>query len=569
MLVISKRYTTASTTLGVSSVPSDVASVPFTTLRAMTRTTWLVPFLLSFIAGTVAQLPPTLVVRQAIPSPPPLPPPFPLPNLTFHNQDLQNAVVCSPLHISWLYTGSEDPGGLSLYISSSTLSFMNLTDTRAKVHSRAATPAIELSSSLDPAREAFDWPAVTVPEGWYLLTAFIPDASYSVQSGRFLVSDNGNTSCAVTSPSSSTTSGSPSITPSQSSAPGTSHRLNVAAITGGVVGGVILLLLSLFVCIFFNGRSRRSHPFARYRFNKEKSGRGWGGLASVDSHAAMGRRSTTQGSKYPSATTRRLSYTGSHATFVGIAPVDAKYGSSSQEDVPTSRPRPESAAHQGWLGGSPSEEKFAGSEEMELEGLPTLGYPNNKSNIPRRSHSTSTFASELTMGQQYRSSDPQTPMTDTVMDPPTLSPTSPASPPSSVHQQRKTPRKPVPAYTPSLDGHRADPFPELPLSSPSLNVAAHLTSPSSPVLTPSPTTGHYTTHTNRRSMPPEGKTGLRTKSKSRLFGAGSSQESVVEGGDSDMGNTGLVHKSSFGPAGVEGKPLHFLVPDILPLNGGK
>jgi len=535
--------------------------------------------LLFFIASTVAQLPPspTIVVRQATSSSPSLP----LPTLAFQNQNLQAAVVCSPLKISWLYTGPAALNGLSLYISNYTLTVTNLTDTDAKVYRRAATPPILISSSLNPASDAFVWPAVTVPQGWYFLTAVISNPSYSVPSSRFLVSDGGNTSCirVVTSSSSiasrSSTATSHSVTPSHSSVPPptgtTSNRPNVAAIAGGVVGGVILLLLSLSLCIFLNGRSRRSHSFARYRFNKEKFGRAWGGLASDDSHAPMGGRSAHQGLKYPSATTRRVSHTASHASFVSTAPADAKYGSSSQEDTATSRSRPESSAHHGWRGGSPSEEKSAASvEEMELEGMPTLGYPNNKPNLPHRSHSTSSFASELNMGQQRRPSDPQALMTDTVMDPPTLSPTSPASPPSSVHQQRKTPRKPVPAYTSSFDGgYRADPLLESPLSLPPLNVATNPISASSPVITPSPTTNHYTTRMNRSSSQSERKMGMKSKSKSRMFGAGSSQESVVEGGESDVRDIGLVHKSSFGPGGVEGKPLHFLVPDILPLNGGK
>jgi len=536
----------------------------------MACTTWLLPYcLLFFIASTVAQLPPTLVARQTTSTSSSS---SSSPTFTFHNQDLQNAVVCSPLHISWLYTGPKTPDGLSLYISNYTLAFTNLTDT---VYRRAASPivsAVKISSSIDPTKRAFDWPAVTVPLGLYFLTAVIPDDSYSVASIPFPVSDNGNTSCTVASSSSSTsrrsTATSHPVTPSQSSVlppPGTtSNRLNVAAIAGGVVGGVILLLLSLFLCIFLNGRSRRNHSFARYRVNKDNSGRDWGGLASVDSHVPVGGRSATQGPTYPSATAQHVSRTGSHATFVSTILADAKYGSPSEEGVPTSRSRPESATHESWRGGSPSEEKFAGSvEEMELEGIPTLGYPNNKSNLPHRSYSTSTFnASELTMGQPRRASDPQALMIDTAIDPSTLSPTS---------QQRKTPRKPVPAYTPSYDGgHRADPLSESPLSPALLSVAANLTSASSPVITPSPTTCHYTTHTNRRSLPPMiVRSKSKSKSKSRMFGAGSSQESVVESGGSDMGHNGLVHKSSFGPAGVEGKPLHFLVPDILPLNGGQ
>ncbi|KXN91817.1 hypothetical protein AN958_11967 [Leucoagaricus sp. SymC.cos] len=98
---------------------------------------------------------------------------------------------------------------------------------------------------------------------------------------------------------------------------------------------------------------------------------------------------------------------------------------------------------------------------------------------------------------------------------------------------RKTPRKPVPVYDPSP-------------TSPSTNTVGSSTpsvhaSPATPTSTFSPfgnptNQGHYSKKSQQSSS----------------------------GNDSN----GLTHKSSFGPGGIEGKPVHYLIPDMPPTHKG-
>jgi hypothetical protein len=97
---------------------------------------------------------------------------------------------------------------------------------------------------------------------------------------------------------------------------------------------------------------------------------------------------------------------------------------------------------------------------------------------------------------------------------------------------RKTPRKPVPAYDPSVAGTSTF----MPASSNPSTI--NIPSPATPTTPSLPFGSSNTGHYSKRS------------------------QQGIPGNESGT----LVHKSSFGPGGVEGKPLHLLIPDMPPLN---
>ncbi|GLB39097.1 hypothetical protein LshimejAT787_0602590 [Lyophyllum shimeji] len=562
------------------------------------RIPWAV--LLAVAGPVVAQIlpTPTLAARQD---------PSPSPVLVFNS--VEEPVSCASTVVSWLYAGPDV--SLSLFVTNVSVPQTGRPTTEPPPNTftntfidgpsrRSLQPrgdiSLSVANGLSPSTRSYNW-TVNVPEGNYQLTAVIQTSPpYVVRSASFFVQLGTDSSClsANPAPSASTSNPSDTSTPSattsstaisSSSLPtftpigGASNTpVNKGAIAGGVVAGAVVLLGAVGLYLFFLWRPKRNrarsasitHPSSKGPFAFGAGGGGggrWGGLDSVDSHMAMHDTTftaTPKKTKKPYASARHQSQASSVGPFAGGI-------SASQGDIQTSSGYP----------GSPYEEKYGSPDEM---GLATLGPNGGRSpKLNARSYSSSTFSSDLgafgpdPAATQRRPSlttnsqaSPRRPSVDSTVErspfasPPTSpvvlgrSPSTGAQTQPPVPAQRKTPRKPVPAYT------AASP------SAPSPSLVSPAVSPyDSPVL-PLGGGGHYATRAERGSLKStssntksRSKSKERSKSKGRKAGDGSSTNASSEELGSPQQPAGtLEHKSSFGPGGVEGKQLHYLIPDM-------
>jgi hypothetical protein len=472
---------------------------------------------------------------------------------------LQELTACASASISWVYIGPD--AVMTLQITNNGVkqapppssSSLPATFTNGGVAQRTvpASTTIILSNSITPVNStSFNWSQVTLPQGTYIVTASFPAFQYTPTSLPFFIQQSTDTSClaspftsTTTSTTSTSTSTSSSSSPSTTVLISTGSSTNTGAIAGGVVGGVVLLL-GILALLFFIFRSKRSAhpPSSSYAGGGAMRRNGWGGLSSLDStHGAPGiytaadvpkrKRSKLRSSK-PYLNGTRTVRQHSHPDSLTGPMVDGP----SEEEIqsyrsPTAFP--------------PSEEKFASSEE--IVGMATL--PPNASR--RQSSLTESSYNEFSSGAGTRRrpsvnstaslppgarrpsidlpfpSPMSTSSTNVAATPPGMDRASSGT--SSQQEKKKTPRKPVPAYVPS---HSLPPPPAA-ITTDSLPFIP----PSSPLFSP---------------LPPfidvEGKAQRRSSGHYSLKGAGSEPQ--------------LNHKSSFGPGGVEGKPLHYLIPDM-------
>ncbi|KAG6896589.1 hypothetical protein C0992_007293 [Termitomyces sp. T32_za158] len=505
------------------------------------------------------------------------------PNLTFHGISDSQFTSCAPATLNWIYVGPNNtfsffatPTDASQDIATSTRPLPTFSDSSnpsiRSLHRRGDL-AIPIASSISPYDQQLNLTSLPVPPGIYSLLAIMnPTTSlYFARSLVFTVQQGANTSClsslsstsstSVLS-SSATSSDFASITPSDvSSTPPTavpvggvsSTPVNKGAIAGGIIAGVVVIIAA--VLFFFIAMRRRrsrehsrahgdahSHPPAKRNFDvgargsRDRGGR-WGGLASDDSHLP------------PNESKVRRSYgnTGRQSNGAGV----------SQDDINSYLSRSGSANDGGYFG-SPSEEKFSSSpsEEMVLSALPYRG-PEPKVHVPKnnpRSSSTSMtnpFEHRHSQSNAWRSSLDSS---STHGQSTTPSPVSITRKPLPAAQNTppKTTRKPVPAY------HETSSVPAMTSAPTSPPVPA--TPPFADPVLPHPapvSTGHYSTRAERESLK-----SLSSKSKLKLRKDKSDTSLTNTSREEISAQHELAHKNSFGPGGLDGKQLHYLIPDM-------
>ena len=404
---------------------------------------------------------------------------------------------------------------------------------------------------------SFSWSQVALHQVWYVATATI--SSYTTNSLSFFVRESTNIQC-LSSSSTSTTSTSPDSSNTTFPVFNTSSSINKGAIAGGVVGGAALLIGVLALYYFLRSRRPAHHPPSSSSYSGGAgpafgmSRKGWDGLSSVDST-----RGTPTYAKSP-APQRKRSKLRSSKPYPNGRGNARQYPQSDLQGTPmVNRPSDEEIqSRRSASAFSQSEEKFGSAEEVV--GMATLpanggkrqssltdslyhefGYSGSPAATRRRSVGSTL---SLPPGARHPSMDLYSPA---YPSPTAISPTPSAShlpssfsssvigavAPAMDHsdsassqlepQKKKTPRKPVPAYDPS--------------SSPPLPTIDR--NPSTSTLTPpSPFVAETEVRAQRRS---------------------SAHYSVRS-----FGEPQLNHKSSFGPGGVEGRPLHYLIPDMPP-----
>jgi len=529
---------------------------------------------------------------------------FPTPNFVF--EPIPQAVTCQSLALTWFYNGpstsfdfiatnagvSQDaPVPPLTSFSSTTRGPFTGTDgkQRRAIHTGAANPmsnvTVFVASNIDPSSQAYPWQAVDVPQGWYQIIAISGSQGYTSPATQFFVHTGNDISCLAAITSSSTTSPTSTptsailTTPSASSSAalpiGGASRVNSGAIAGASVGGVFLLaaVLAAWFCLQRRGKGGVGALTSR-------SPRKWNGLSSVDS------RALTSGNQKNFSSHRHQSRSESMGTIPMGASEEAVgmekssiYGKYNENYGPLDGPGVALAAmpvlhHQEQQQQPRSKANSrAYSVSSSNEYLPNEGViPGRRPSVPEsvigrqstdssntyppispvsphggrngpsnqfmaanvgRSHSSST-----SIAQPSSSSSPtqstsshafphqyQRPAPSPSPQPPTISDA--ATKKANRNSLGGKRRKPVPAYDPTQEDAASLPVPR---ANATPSPAPSSISPHTPTMNPgSGGGGHYAT---RSQM------------------------------DKDSSQHDLVHKSSFGPGGVEGKPLHYLIPDM-------
>jgi hypothetical protein len=502
--------------------------------------------------------------------------------LTFNTID--QLTTCTSTSIIWFYIGPESPMSLTvtnLNVPQSGPSSLSgaSTSTVSPGLQTLATVTVKLASALDPTLMNFTWPSVNVPQGWYQLYAGIDSQSFIQTSAAFFVSTGSNTSCLATAASTSTSHPLPST--STKTTPllvsGSSSSINTGTIIGIILGslGLLLAVAGIFFCF------RRRYK-GRKRISKGGGGgsKGWSGLKSADSHMGL-QTYNNEASRHPSQPdSLEPAVMGSDE---GTAPEEkfstspGKYGSPYEQETGLSLATLPTLQHS--QGHEPMGRRVSRSYSQASTSNSHVGYSVGAMEFggaPPIVHSRSLRGRRPSVSESVRKSSFDSPSypppISTGPYPPQLdrsASTGGATQQSTSHHQQEPPqspitpdakkanraslgggskkRKPVPAY----GDHELDPSSTSPVSPSALPAAffpdlrsngseASLRTFANGNGNGNGNGGHYTTRSRTRSRP-------------------GSVHSLAQMAAHDQE---LVHKSSFGPGGVEGKPLHFLIPDM-------
>ena len=478
---------------------------------------------------------------------------------TLSFRTLPQPTSCASATFAWTYTGPELPLMLqitnigvpqvappSTTASSTTTSPSSTTSRSSESYSTTSAIAatglrerappnipvtsqsvITLVSNYDPTLLSYIWNTVNVSQGWYVLSATIstvPTISQTVTT--LYVHTGSNISCliGVISP---TNSHSPTITRSSlSSQPASSnaaadlsssHSSRVPTIVGVTVGMAVLLMSLLLLCLFLT-RKRKSrkidggsikNSFYRWKGSKDSRGSNVPGAKryrSSRSHltSQLGSVGSTFGPDFEDSINMVPEKTGpdEHGVVLSTLPVLHSNPSSRTRTDHTYSPSSSSSNVNEFGGGGGGRKSSSARHSTAQHSIDSsaLYPPSSRESGQYVTTSTDVLRSHSlsTTGTQYSSSDP--------ISPPSLTTASSFPPPTAasttIGNNKQIRRQSV--------GKKRKP---------------------APVYNPS------------QDAPLSTSTGT---------------ESSSSGG----GHPQLSHKDSFGPGGIEGKPLHYLIPDM-------
>ncbi|KAJ6600003.1 hypothetical protein DFH09DRAFT_1355989 [Mycena vulgaris] len=510
----------------------------------------------------------------------------------FSFDKISEMTTCIPATITWRYTPAisddfSDFSDLTLSITndvaqpspppSTTIgsfsSFFSV-EARAVYRNRRDVLTQDISNGfIDPLALSYIWPSVNVSAGWYALEASISGTTVA-ESLSFYVINGSDTSCVgPVSPSSSsstpnpTSSGTPTSSGGSASTSGITLPVNAAttkvnrgAIAGGVIGG--LAILAAVVAAYF---------YLRYASASGVSGaspgrrgtRKWGGLDSTDSKARA----------YPS-TSRNIGGSGHHSQSDSVGPmlshdssvyvignvgIDSRpsriqHGLEEEEDEVNSYFSPSQEKFSSPTYGSPPiKSPFSDSGHIENDAMPLdIISPLPGNSVTRNSStSTSSYLNNFSRPRSHPSSPYSGSPTSPVAEAPFSNSAANNTTSSLNHPESSYPPSPSPAF-PSGTSQTAteSPVPRRGSAGEPLATGSRRT-PRKPVPQYNPTDPALTS----ASPPPP---------LAAHDSASSSREGSLRSGRSGSGAHDwpqLSHKASFG---TEGRPVHYLIPDMPP-----
>jgi hypothetical protein len=489
------------------------------------------------------------------------PSPSATPMLSF--QSFPPPTTCEATVFSWSYNGPNNPMLIQVSNvdvsqnspppSTTTSPTSTPRDLATTIDPRSApsipiTPenvTITLTSNYSPQALSYIWNSVNVSQGWYILLGVIPTQQFVQASSPFFVRTGSNTSCLVgiTSTTGTTLTHTPSPHPSSSSSHTSGTPIpasdlspaspsKVPTIIGVSVGMAVLALFigSIMVwCVFRRRRSRASGG------NSKNNSQRWNRFNFSDTQADLGTIPTNKG--YRSSRSHPASQPSSIAISIGT-------------DFEDGIPGAEKNATQLNL----KDLYFSDEQGVALSTLPVLRLSRTR---PDHTHSASSSSSNLndlglpavrSLGQHSSR--------------PSISISSAVYPPSFAIESRElaqdvvtTPDSPHSPSTASAQHHdRASTY-------------TLSTSPlSSFQFPPTPTFANKETkQMNRQSMGRKRKPvpvyDEEQQPTSPIFATNPPIPPFSNNRDS-LAFPELSHKSSFGPGGIEGRQLHYLIPDM-------
>lgn len=376
---------------------------------------------------------------------------------------------------------------------------------------------------------------VNVPSGWYTIVAASGFGRLD-QTDPFFVQDGPDTSCLLGGPTSSSTSSlSPSSSNPVSEAPqetvsppapiaSTSKDNHVGIIIGVVAGVVVALIVILiaFLCL-----RRRKHAQDRPASVLPGAGlrRGWGGLGSFSSIHSVKAAPT---SRDLAVTTREHArHTEDGAPRSGVSTPFSLEEKVSTSPVFNSRNPFDDTEGGITLATLPSNGRRSSSARSSLQQYPPRHNSSISAIITSYDTETSTRSTDLSSSRHNSLSTAEMmPSYSSSSSNPSPTERNKAEHGSSGSQSgvRKTTRKPVPAYDPAVHtSSTPSPFVE--------STSPIVLTPGTPIASSITGQGHYAKKSQYSASNPEG-------------------------------IDRLPRKSSFGPGGIEGKPMHYLIPDM-------
>lgn len=437
--------------------------------------------------------------------------------------------TCTDQNIAWSYNGPDTRlmiAVTNMGVPQPSPPSSNKHDNVGSVHRTRDSNSIteDIVRDMDPSLLHAPW-KVNVPSGWYQIVVTNGFQRLD-QTEPFYVQDGPDTSCVIGAPAaspSSTASQAPQATTTTLAPVASTSKDNHVGVIIGVVAGVVVALIVILIA-FLCFRRRKHAQDVPHGGYPPAGGlrRGWNGLGSLTSvhsiKADRASRDLVVAAREPASHVEEgVSRSGRSTPFS----LEEKISSSPvlRSDNPF-----DDAKGGITLATLPSNARRSASLASSTQYSPPLRNPSIDAIVSSYDPDASPRSTDL-------SSSPQDSLAATEMSP-SYSSSSSVSPiernsdsTGSQSAVRKMPRKPVPAYDPSL--HTSN------TPSPYLENASPLVRTRSTPATVSSVAGqsHYAKNAPANVSNPEG--------------AGV-----------------LPRKSSFGPGGIEGKPVHYLIPDM-------
>nr|GAT55784.1 predicted protein [Mycena chlorophos] len=223
-------------------------------------------------------------------------------------QSVPEMSTCEAADVSWFYGGGGDQlyititnNGVAQQQSLSATTTGSFTTKNARgfggyaAQARRADVSMQISGSIPASNEFYSWSQVNVSSGWYVLIADLPATGTSSTSSAFFVADGTDTSCLTGSASSSTASQStsPALTSTSSSASTSSTNVvlpvdgsSSSKVNRGAIAGGVIGGLAVIAALI------AAYFYFRYAATASsgcrKRTRKWNGLTSTDSKAGGG-----------------------------------------------------------------------------------------------------------------------------------------------------------------------------------------------------------------------------------------------------------------------------------------
>ena len=476
--------------------------------------------------------------------------------LTFH--PMPSPTSCAATVFLWDYTGPVDPMLLQLTnvgvsqdpppstTSSSVATTQNLVPRiiPRSVPSIPITPlnlTVTLASDYPPQSLSYFWNPVNVTQGWYMLLANISNEDLLQMSPSFFVSTGNDISCLEPVAISSTTH-SPTPTPSSLSSlsssasfhnisqPTSTPASDLSASTSkvptiiGVTIGMAVLVIGSVIAVWFVLRKRRSRAS-----NGDSRNNRWGGLNSPDPRGA-----NTTNSRHHSSRSHLTSQPGSIAITIGTDfEEDGILGaekSVTQLNLKTSN--------------------LGDDQGLALSTLPVLHHELSRTR-PDHTYSASSSSSNVNdFGLPVKKPSSGRYSTD-----PSISISSTVYPPSFAVSSREDMVAPD-MFRSSTTGAHFDQTSTYPSSIAPLSTFQFPPTSTTTAAAASRETQRQSIGRKRKPVP------VYNASEEDATIFPNTPLSPFSGNAESVAFPELSHKSSFGPCGIEGRQLHYLIPDM-------